>query len=92
MTLHLGHVIGASGTKNNRFSRKRTALRTDAELIKSRNGTLRETLHGTLHVCYPCSKDLQNGTPDETLTETADAKVKGDFADSYVKSQQRLVA
>ena len=43
--------------------------------------------NGTLLVCYTCSKDLLHGTPDGSrFSPMADAKAKGDFVDSNMKT------
>ena len=49
------------------------------------NTSQKDLWNGSLHVCYPCSNYLPNGTPD-VLSPTANAKAKGDFVDS--KPQQ----
>ena len=46
----------------------------------------------TLHVCYPCSKDLQHGMLDGPLLTNGGCKSLWDFADSNVKKKQQWLA
>ena len=68
-------------------------IRTDLSVYK---GTHVQSFfeNGTLHVyiCYTCLKSLLHERSMDGFSPMADAKAKGDFVDSSVKPQQRLVA